>query len=117
MLLVVIGKSMIFGTVVRFFGYHNASPMAVGLGLSQIGEFSFVLARVGLNTNSINENLYALALILTASVMTMIMTPFLSSLAVPIYKLRKRMFKHEFVQTINIPETGLRNHVIIAGGG
>jgi CPA2 family monovalent cation:H+ antiporter-2 len=54
---------------------------------------------------------------LTASVMTMILTPFLASLAGPIYKLRKRMFKHESVQTINIPETGLRNHVVIAGGG
>ncbi len=114
-LLVLIGKSIIFGLLVRCFGYFNIVPIAVGLGLSQIGEFSFVLARVGLSTNSINENLYAL--ILTASVMTMIMTPFLASLSAPIYKLRKRMFKHESVQTINIPETGLRNHVIIAGGG
>ncbi|MBT4090777.1 MAG: portal protein [Deltaproteobacteria bacterium] len=114
-LLVVISKSLIFGILVRFFGYYNIVPIAVGLGLSQIGEFSFVLARVGLSTNSISEDLYAL--ILTASVMTMILTPFLSSLTTPIYKLRKRMFKHESVQTINIPETGLRNHVIIAGGG
>ncbi len=114
-LLVVIGKCVIFGVLVRLFGYYNIVPIAVGLGLSQIGEFSFVLARVGLSTNSIDENLYAL--ILSASVITMIMTPFLASLTAPIYKLRKRMFKHESVQTINIPETGLRNHVVIAGGG
>ncbi len=114
-LFVIIGKGLIFGILVRFFGYYNIIPIAVGLGLSQIGEFSFVLARVGLNTNSISENLYAL--ILSASVMTMIMTPFLASLTAPIYKIRKRMFKHEPVQTINIPDRGLRNHVIIAGGG
>lgn len=112
---VVIGKGIIFGILVRIFGYYNIMPIAVGLGLSQIGEFSFVLARVGISTQSISEDLYAL--MLTASVVTMILTPFLASLAGPIYKLRKRMFNHESVQTINIPETGLRNHVVIAGGG
>ena len=114
-LLVIIGKGLIFSVLVRLFGYYNIVPIAVGLGLSQIGEFSFVLARVGLSTKSIDENLYAL--ILSASVITMILTPFLASLTAPIYKLRKRFFKHESVQTINIPESGLRNHVVIAGGG
>ncbi len=114
-LFVIIGKGLLFSMIVRLFGYYNIVPIAVGLGLSQIGEFSFVLARVGLSTNSIDENLYGL--ILTASVLTMILTPFLASLTAPIYKIRKRMFKHESVQTINIPETGLHNHVIIAGGG
>ncbi|MBT6502888.1 MAG: portal protein [Deltaproteobacteria bacterium] len=113
--LVIIGKCFIFGILVRFFGYYNIVPIAVGLGLSQIGEFSFVLARVGLSTNSISQDLYAL--ILSTSVITMILTPFLASLTAPIYKLRKRMFKHESVQTINIPETGMRDHVVIAGGG
>ncbi len=113
--LIVVGKLLIFGTLVRFFGYYNIVPIAVGLGLSQIGEFSFVLARVGLSTNSIDEDLYAF--ILSSSVITMILTPFLTSLAAPIYKLRKKMFRHEPVQTINIPESGLRNHVVIAGGG
>ncbi len=112
---VILGKGIIFGILVRIFGYFNIIPIAVGLGLSQIGEFSFVLARVGISTQSISENLYAL--MLTTSVMTMILTPFLASLAGPIYKIRKRMFNHESVQTINIPESGLRNHVVIAGGG
>ena len=33
--------------VARAFGYVNMAPWIVGLGLSQIGEFSFVLARTG----------------------------------------------------------------------
>ncbi len=113
--LVIIGKSLIFNIIGRLFGYYNIVPLAVGLGLSQIGEFSFVLARVGMSTNSIDESLYAL--ILSASVITMVLTPLLTSLTAPVYKLKKRLFKHETVQTINISETGLRNHVVIAGGG
>ncbi len=114
-LLVIIGKSLIFGTLVPFFGYGNVVPLAVGLGLFQIGEFSFVIARVGLKTNSINNDLYSL--ILTTAVITMILTPFISGLTAPIYTLRKRWFKRESLQTINLPQTGLRDHVVIAGGG
>ena len=114
-LLAIIGKSLIFGVLVRFFGYYNIIPIAVGLGLSQIGEFSFVLARVGLNTESISQELYAL--MLSVSVITMILTPFLTALAAPIYRYKKKYFQQETVQTINIPETGLHNHVVITGGG
>lgn len=113
--LVVIGKGMIFGMLVTFFGYGNVIPIAVGLGLFQIGEFSFVLARVGLSTESIPEDLYSL--MLTAAVITMVLTPFISGLTAPLYALRKKWFRHEPLQTINLPESGLRDHVVIAGGG
>ncbi|RPJ16103.1 MAG: portal protein [Desulfobacteraceae bacterium] len=114
-LLVIIGKSLIFGALVPLFGYGNVVPLAVGLGLFQIGEFSFVIARVGLKTNSINNDLYSL--ILTTAVITMVLTPFISGLTAPIYTLRKKWFKRESLQTINLPQTGLRDHVVIAGGG
>ncbi|MBU2644890.1 cation:proton antiporter [bacterium] len=113
--LIIVGKSLIFGALVRIFGYYNIIPVAVGLGLSQIGEFSFVLARVGINTDSISQELYAL--ILSVSVITMILTPFLTALAAPLYRLQKRYFQDETIQTINLPESGLRNHVVITGGG
>jgi CPA2 family monovalent cation:H+ antiporter-2 len=47
----------------------------------------------------------------------MVLTPLVSGLTAPLYALRKRWFKQEPLQSINLPETGLRNHVIIAGGG
>ncbi len=114
-LLIVIGKSLIFGILVPFFGYGNVVPLAVGLGLSQVGEFSFVLARVGLKTHSINNDLYSL--ILTTAVITMVLTPFISGLTAPLYAVKNKWFKHEALQTINLPRNGLRDHVIIAGGG
>lgn len=113
--LVTLGKGLIFGGVSWGFGYRNIVPLAVGLGLFQVGEFTFVLNRVALNTDSIGNDLYSL--VLTTAIVTMIMTPALSGLATPLYSLRKRWFKSEPVQTINLPQTGLTDHIVIAGGG
>jgi len=111
-----LGKGVIFSTLSRLFGYGNVVPLAVGLGLFQVGEFSFVLARVGLSAHAISPELYALTL--TTAIITMMMTPVVSGLTTPIYKrLRERWFVREPLQTINFTTTGLQDHVIIAGGG
>jgi CPA2 family monovalent cation:H+ antiporter-2 len=110
--LVSLGKGLIFATLSSLFGYGNIVPLAVGL---QVGEFAFVLARVGLSTDSISMDLYSL--VLSVSIMTMMLTPLVSGLTAPLYALRKRWFKHEWLQTVNLPESGLQDHVVIAGGG
>jgi CPA2 family monovalent cation:H+ antiporter-2 len=113
--LVVVGKGLIFAAVSRLFQYRNVIPLAVGLGLFQVGEFSFVLARVGLDTHSITTELYSL--VLTLTVATMFLTPFLSNLTSPVYALFRSKTKREPLQTINLPAAGLEDHVVIAGGG
>ncbi len=112
---VLIGKGSIFSIISRVFGYRNVIPLAVGLGLFQIGEFSFVLARAGLSGGFVDKELYSL--ILTTAVATMLMTPFISGLTAPLYSLYKKKFRYEPFQTINLPNKKLSNHVIIAGGG
>ena len=114
-LLITIGKGLIFGLLVRAFGYSNVIPMAVGLGLFQVGEFSFVLARIGLETKSIGNDLYSF--ILATAIISMVLTPIMSGLTVPLYRLKKQLFTNEPLQTINFPKEGLTNHVIISGGG
>lgn len=113
--LIIIGKGLIFAVLVMFFGYGNVIPLAVGLGLFQVGEFAFVLGSVGVYTKSISSELFSLMLITT--VITMILTPFLSGLTAPLYAVRRRWFKHEPLHTVNLPENEMRNHVIIAGAG
>jgi CPA2 family monovalent cation:H+ antiporter-2 len=113
--LVSVGKMAIFGALPRVFGYGNIIPLAVGLTMFQIGEFSFVLARVGVSTDSISQDLYSL--ILTTAIVTMILTPFTSRAAVPLYALRKRYRESEPLDTINLPKDGLYEHVVIAGAG
>ncbi|HYN87136.1 MAG TPA: cation:proton antiporter, partial [Ardenticatenaceae bacterium] len=114
-LLVLVGKGLIFGVLTRAFGYGNIVPLAVGLGLFQVGEFAFVLARVGLNSGSIEQDLYSL--VLTTALATMVLTPFASQAAGPIYEWIRRHRKEEPLQTVNLPVEGLHDHVVIAGGG
>ncbi|MBF0242605.1 MAG: cation:proton antiporter [Desulfamplus sp.] len=108
-------KGTIFFILAVIFKYINIIPIAVGLGLFQIGEFAFVLARVGLETKAIDQNIYSL--VLAISVVSMVLTPFASAMATPLYKLKKRLFNYEPMETSNIPNAGLKDHVVIAGGG
>jgi monovalent cation:H+ antiporter-2, CPA2 family len=113
--LVVVGKALIFGGIARAFGYVNAAPLIIGLGLFQVGEFSFVLAKVGRDSNSIPESLYSL--ILTTAVITMVITPFVSRAAVPLYARWRSRNPRDPVSTFNLPIETLHDHVIIAGYG
>jgi len=110
-----IGKGLIFSFLAKTFKYTNVIPLAVGLGLFQIGEFSFVLARVGISTNSISTELYSL--VLTAAIITMALTPIISGQTARLYTLRKKFRPSNDFEISNIPETGLKKHIIISGGG
>jgi len=115
LLLVSVGKALIFFFLTWLFKYRNIVPLAVGFGLFQVGEFSFVLAGVGMETNSIDTRLYSM--VLATAVISMVATPFVSSLATPLYRLKRHFFQHEPLQSKNLPREGLNDHVIIAGGG
>ena len=114
-LLVGVGKGLIFAALAWLFRYGNVIPIAVGLGLFQIGEFSFVLAQIGMSTKSIDSELYNL--ILTTAVLTMILTPVVSAQTSRLYALKKRWFQKEPLESMNFPDKGFTGHVVIAGGG
>ncbi len=113
--LVAVGKGLLFAGITRAFGYGNVVPIAAGLGLFQIGEFSFILARVGVSSGSIGHEVYSL--VLTAAIITMFATPFVSGLTTRLYSFKQRFVRKEPLTTINIPQDGLEGHVVIAGGG
>ena len=56
--LVLIGKFLIWSGVVRLFGYPKDTAFRVGIGLTQIGEFSFILAQVSLQAGLISNEVY-----------------------------------------------------------
>jgi len=56
--LVVVGKFVVWFAVVRLFGYPNDTAMRVGIGLTQIGEFSFILAQVSQRSGLITTEIY-----------------------------------------------------------
>ena len=115
LLLVGLGKGGIFAIVARLFRYGNVVPLAVGLGLFQIGEFSFVLARIGVSSGSLDSEFYNL--ILTTAVLSMALTPLVSGQTGRLYALKKKFFRHEPLESINFSANTLGNHVVIAGGG
>jgi monovalent cation:H+ antiporter-2, CPA2 family len=68
--LVIVGKFGIWWLVVRLFRYPNATALMVGIGLTQIGEFSYVLARVARDAHIVDEQVYNATL--AASVITIL---------------------------------------------
>jgi monovalent cation:H+ antiporter-2, CPA2 family len=113
--LVMFGKAVIFAALSRSFGYLNVIPLAMGLGLSQVGEFSFILGRVGVGTKSISAEFYTL--ILTMTIVTMLLTPFISGLTTPLYAVARRWMKPLQMEPLHFPKSGLKDHIVIAGGG
>lgn len=110
-----VSKGLIFAVVTHAFGYRNVVPVASGLALFGIGEFSFVLARTGLAAGAITASLYAL--VLNTAVITMVLTPVISGLTTPLYGWASRRRAREPVQTINVPDQALAGHVVVAGAG
>lgn len=110
------GKAIITGVIARAFGYTNMAPWIIGLGLAQIGEFSFVLARTGVTANLLSKQTYNLAL--TCTVLTMALSPLVSAAAIPLGRLWQRWRKPApGTLNIEVPVSVLTGHVIIAGYG
>jgi CPA2 family monovalent cation:H+ antiporter-2 len=72
--LVFVGKFLIVMPLVRAFRYSLKTSLIVGLGLAQIGEFSFVLASKGQVLGLVSRRVYLLILGTTA--VTLVVTPF-----------------------------------------
>ncbi len=114
-MLVAAGKALIMAIIVRSFGYGNVVPLAVALGMFQVGEFSFVLGQVGFAGGFLSMEQHSF--LLSATIISMLLTPLVSGFTTPLYRLQQRLFKREQLETFNLPPEGLRDHVVIAGGG
>lgn len=92
-----------------------------GLALAQIGEFSFVLAKSGLDAGLIQTAVYQL--FLAGAIVTMAGTPFAMRASPRVVDLLYRLFpkritRESLVPADNFsPDEGLSNHIIIAGYG
>jgi CPA2 family monovalent cation:H+ antiporter-2 len=56
--LIVVGKLAIWTGVVRVFGYPFRTALLVGAGLTQIGEFSFILIQVARTAGHVGDDVY-----------------------------------------------------------
>jgi CPA2 family monovalent cation:H+ antiporter-2 len=79
--LVLVGKFVIWFGVVKLFRYPNHSAVRVGISLTQIGEFSFILAQVSLHSGLITTEIYNATL--AASLITILANASLFKLLKP----------------------------------
>ncbi len=77
--LIVAGKIAIVAAALRLTGRSLGTGLAAGLSLAQIGEFSFVLMELGFRAGLIRES--TLQMLISSSVITLAVTPYLISLA------------------------------------
>ena len=73
------GNGCVTYFTVRLYGYSLATALAVGVGLAQIGEFSFVLVGLGVTLDLLDER--ARDLVLGASLITIFANPALYAFA------------------------------------
>ena len=72
---VLVAKSLIAGGVTSMLGYPLRTALLVGLTLSQVGEFAFILSSTGVEHGLLSDLNYRL--FLAVSVVTMAATPFI----------------------------------------
>jgi monovalent cation:H+ antiporter-2, CPA2 family len=92
-----------------------------GIALCQLGEFSFILSRLGVETELLTEHSYRL--FLTISVLTMLVSPFLIMAAQPIVRMvaclpmPRRIRAGGGVHPEATPVSGFTDHLIVVGFG
>jgi len=116
--LVVVIKTVIAGGTGFLLGHTFRGTVLIGMALSQVGEFSFVLAKIGLNTSIISDYFYHL--FLAVAVITMALTPFMMEVSLPFanYLMRLPLPKTLINGLFPLPEMAIpdmRNHLVIIG--
>jgi CPA2 family monovalent cation:H+ antiporter-2 len=79
---VVLGKVLTCGLGTFLAGHDGRTSMRVGMGVSQIGEFSFIIATLGLTLKVTSEFLYPI--VVAVSAITTLLTPYLIKAADPL---------------------------------
>lgn len=115
---IMIGKALLATGIASAFRLSRRAALLIGLGLAQIGEFSFVLAREGQRLGLITNDTFSI--VLSAALVTMLLTPSAMQAAVPLSRLAARFYRsHANVLdgSISPHRCGLQQHVVIVGYG
>jgi Kef-type K+ transport systems, membrane components len=98
-LTILIGQS-IFGSISFMLGGESLkSAMRCGFSMAQIGEFSFIIASLGLSLGVISDFLYPV--VVAVSVITTFLTPYMIRLATPAYNSLERKLPNKLIKILN----------------
>jgi CPA2 family monovalent cation:H+ antiporter-2 len=111
----VLAKAFLIGGIAALFGYGARSALLIGLGLSQIGEFAFVIINVGRELGGISSSGYSLMIAVT--VVSMIATPMFFSLSTFVSKLFGSQGSSVPLVLWDCSSEPRQGHVVIIGAG
>jgi CPA2 family monovalent cation:H+ antiporter-2 len=118
-LLIIFGKGVIVLLLGLLFPRPARTFLVVAVGLSQIGEFSFILGQGGLSLGLLNDNQYSL--ILAGSLISITLNPFMYKLLPKLEQLLQKAPRFwqrlEANRPIEMVSEGLKDHVVIIGYG
>jgi CPA2 family monovalent cation:H+ antiporter-2 len=118
--IVFLGKFLIITPLVKLFHYPLKTAIIAGLGLAQIGEFSFVLASEGQSLGLVSRQIYLLILGTTA--VTLMLTPFVLRLVPFLFNFAESMpwlkLYLEEQEALDVSEDlPFKDHVVVCGYG
>ena len=122
LLIIVLGKSLAAFAIVRLFGHSNSTALTISASLAQIGEFSFILASLGVSLALLPER--GRDLILAGAILSMLLNP-LCFAALDRWLGRREgkapdaapSAAKETAAREVIPVTSLSGHVVLVGYG
>lgn len=120
-LAVVVGKGLIAGAAVWLAGAHGRTAVLSGLGLAQIGEFSVVLATIGIRRELIPEEISGV--LLSGALVSILLTPFVFGNADRLYHRLNRIPRLSRLLNRPVPEMDaetpldIQPQVVILGCG
>jgi CPA2 family monovalent cation:H+ antiporter-2 len=120
LLIIVLGKSLAAFGIVRGFGYSTPTALTISASLAQIGEFSFILAGLGVSLALLPEQ--GRGLILAGAIISILLNPLLFALLDRVLERRERRAAAPEVTETDaarepIRPTRLANHVVLVGHG
>lgn len=115
LVVLIVGKVVLTAVAAMSLGTSLRIALISGLGLAQIGEFSFIVAKVGVKNELLNAESYQIFLGL--SILSMVATPFLIKIAPVLgYWVESKLKLKPRGGEVSRPEA-LSGHVVIAGYG
>jgi CPA2 family monovalent cation:H+ antiporter-2 len=114
--IVVIGKSVAAYAIVRVFGHPRSTAALIAASLAQIGEFSFILATLGLEVGLLPE--IGRDLIVTGAILSILLNPLAFLVADRLTPLIPKSAKPVPISANDMAETTrLSGHTILIGFG
>ena len=107
-LTILVGQGL-FGTFSFMLGGESLkSAMRCGFSMAQIGEFSFIIASLGLSLGVISDFLYPV--VVAVSVITTFLTPYMIRLATPAYNNLEHHLPNKLIKSLNQLTMGNNTH-------